>query len=385
MHASSVSGEKLRRDGITRQVGGGSVSEQLGWSLNRRQFLKTVGVAGGVLVVPSSMLAACGDGGEAADGELALVRYQLDWLKNSQFSGFYIADSKGYYANEGVQVRLLPGADVASHEAVVAGGGAEMGTSSFLSRIVDAVNAGSDLVVVGAGLQQSPIGLMSMADNPIQSAEDILGKKIGLQEGSTSEIKLILELNGLDPEDWTEVPVGFDPSPLLEGQVDAYYAYLTSQPLIFESQGLHEGEDFVVVSFQDLGWYQYGMLAITKRSYLEENRDDVVGFMRATIMGWEETVQDPDAGIRLTMDEYGKDLGLDEETERQSLQAQLPLMQSDLTNEKGLYWMDLELLAGPMYEALSKGGRDQLPEPDSLVDLSVLEEAYGGKTSLLSD
>jgi ABC-type nitrate/sulfonate/bicarbonate transport system substrate-binding protein len=359
--------------------------------LSRRELLKRAAAAGGLLAVPSGLLAACGEdgdtdgggGGGGGGGGPTSVRYQLDWIKNSQFAGFYIADTEGFYADEALEVELLPGADVASHEAVVAGGGAEMGTSSFLSRIVDAVNAGSDLVVVGAGLQQSPIGLMSMADNPVLSAEDILGKRIGLQEGSTSEIRLILELNGLDPDDWTEVPVGFNPGPLLDGEVDAYYAYLTSQPLTFESRGLVEGEDFHVVSFQDLGWYQYGMLAITQRSYLEDNHDAVVGFMRATIKGWEGAIADPAEGVRLTLEEYGADLGLDEEVETAQLNAQIPLMQSDLTEEKGLYWMDLELLAGPMYDALERGGRDELPEPESLVDLSVLEDAYSGSTSLL--
>jgi ABC-type nitrate/sulfonate/bicarbonate transport system substrate-binding protein len=359
--------------------------------LSRRELLKRAAAAGGLLAVPSGLLAACGEDGDTdgggsgggGGGGPTSVRYQLDWIKNSQFAGFYIADTEGFYADEALEVELLPGADVASHEAVVAGGGAEMGTSSFLSRIVDAVNAGSDLVVVGAGLQQSPIGLMSMADNPVLSAEDILGKRIGLQEGSTSEIRLILELNGLDPDDWTEVPVGFNPGPLLDGEVDAYYAYLTSQPLTFESRGLVEGEDFHVVSFQDLGWYQYGMLAITQRSYLEDNHDAVVGFMRATIKGWEGAIADPAEGVRLTLEEYGADLGLDEEVETAQLNAQIPLMQSDLTEEKGLYWMDLELLAGPMYDALERGGRDELPEPESLVDLSVLEDAYSGSTSLL--
>ena len=361
-------------------------------SLSRRELLRRAALAGGVLVLPSGLLAACGDdgdggdgggGGGGGDGGTTAVRYQLDWIKNSQWAGFYFADSQGWYAEEGLEVDLLPGADVASHEAVVAGGGAEMGTSSFLSRIVDAVNAGSDLVVVGAGLQQSPIGLMSMADNPIQTAEDILGKRIGLQEGSTSEIRLILELNGLDPDDWTEVPVGFNPGPLLDGEVDGYYAYLTSQPLAFESRGLVPGQDFLVVSFQDLGWYQYGMLAITQRSYLEDQRDAVVGFMRATVKGWEQAIADPAEGVRLALEVYGQDLGLEEEVETPQLDAQLPLMQSDLTQEKGLYWMDLELLAGQMYDALRRGGREELPEPESLVDLSVLEEAYAGKTSLL--
>jgi ABC-type nitrate/sulfonate/bicarbonate transport system substrate-binding protein len=343
---------------------------------------------GGLLAVPSGLLAACGDDNGGGSGESGgagptSIRYQLDWLKNSEFAGFYIADTEGWYADEGLKVQFLPGADVASHEAVVAGGGAEMGNSSFLSRAVDAVNAGSDLVVVGAGFQQSPIGLMSMPDSPIHTAEDILGKRIGLQEGATSEIQLILKLNGLDPEDWTEVPVGYDPTPLLDGKVDGYYAYLTSQPLTFEAQGMVEGKDFFAVSFQDLGWYQYGMLVITKREYLNANRDLVVGFVRATARGWEEAVKDPAKGVQLTMDVYGKDLGLDEATETAQLDAQLPLMQSDLTQQKGLYWMDMDLLSGPMYEALRKGGRDTLPEPTSLVDLSVLEDAYAGKTSLL--
>jgi ABC-type nitrate/sulfonate/bicarbonate transport system substrate-binding protein len=125
------------------------------------------------------------------------------------------------------------------------------------------------------------------------------------------------------------------------------------------------------------------MLAITKRDYLTSNRDAVVGFLRATIEGWEQAIKDPAEGVQLTLDVYGKDLGLDQPTEAAQLDAQLPLMQSDLTQQKGLYWMDMDLLSGPMYEALRKGGRDSLPDPNQLVDLSVLEDAYQGKTSLL--
>jgi ABC-type nitrate/sulfonate/bicarbonate transport system substrate-binding protein len=350
---------------------------------SRRQFLKSSLIVGGAAAVPGWLLAACGKGGSGSGGQLTTMRYQLDWIKNSEFAGFYAADSDGYYKDEGITAKFLPGADVASQEAVVAGGGAEVGTSSFLSRIVDAVNSGSDLVVVGAGFQQSPIGLMSMAKNPIRTAKDIVGKKIGLQEGSTSEIKLILQLNGLDPNDWTEVPVGYDPTPLLHGQVDAYYAYLTNQPLIFEDMGLKLGKDFDVVSFQDLGWYQYGFLFITKRAYLQQHRDLVVGFLRATIKGWERVVADPKVGVDLTINTYGKNLGLKEHTETATLAAQLPLMQSPLTKQKGLYWMDLDLLGGKMYDALRKGGRTKLPPADKLVDLSVLTDVYGGKTSLL--
>jgi hypothetical protein len=47
--------------------------------------------------------------------------------------------------------------------------------------------------------------------------------------------------------------------------------------------------------------------------------------------------------------------------------------------------MDPEFMAGPVFEGIRATGRDELPEVDVLTDLSSLEEAYDGKTSLLDD
>jgi ABC-type nitrate/sulfonate/bicarbonate transport system substrate-binding protein len=356
-----------------------------GAGIDRRRFLQRAGLAAGGLLIAPAFLAACGDdddstsasGSGGGGGDTKTVKFQLDWLKNAEFAGWYMAADAGFYAQEGLESSLLPGADVASHEAVIAGGGAQMGNSSFLSRTVDAALAGSELVVVGAGFQESPAGLMSLPDNPIRTVEDIVGKRIGLQEGSAPEIDTLLKLAGL-PVDYEEVPVGFDPTPLTEGLVDGYYCYVTSQPLTLAREGIA----FETATMKQLGWQQYGMLMVTTREFLDGNRDTVKGYLRATIKGWELALQDKTKAIDLTMDQ-GQDLGLERDVEEDQLDAQIPLMQSELVDEKGLYWFDADLVAGPMYDALVASGRENLPDVDSIVDLSLLEEIYDGKTSLL--
>src|SRR5690606_9147810 len=134
-----------------------------------------------------------------------------------------------WYEDAGMSVEFLDGGDIASTAAVIAGGGAEMGIVSNMSRLVDAINEEADLVVVGTMLQQSPAGLMTLPDLEIDSAEDLVGLRIGTDEAGQNDINALFKVNGLDP-DWEHVRVGFDAAPLFEDQIDAYYAYVTSQP-----------------------------------------------------------------------------------------------------------------------------------------------------------
>ena len=277
-----------------------------GSPLTRRRFLGATALGGLAVAVPWSGLADRAAAARPASNDLKTLKFQLDWITNAQYSGWYMGDDAGDFAAEGLELSLLPGADVASHEAVLAGGGADFAISSYLSRLVDAVNADAEILLVGALFQRSPAGLMSSPDAPIKTPEDILGKRIGIQEGGQNEIDTILTLAGL-PLDYTAVPVGYDPTPLAEGAVDAYYCYVTSQPLTFDQQGI----PYALVTFEELGWPQYGALVCVRRDYLDANRDTVVGFMRASVKGWERAVADPQAAADLTIDRYGVDLALD--------------------------------------------------------------------------
>jgi hypothetical protein len=54
-----------------------------------------------------------------------------------------------------------------------------------------------------------------------------------------------------------------------------------------------------------------------------------------------------------------------------------------VTEEKGIFWISAEELGGPMYKALRASGRENLPPVEEVLDLSLIEDAYGGKTSLI--
>jgi ABC-type nitrate/sulfonate/bicarbonate transport system substrate-binding protein len=323
-----------------------------------------------VLPVLTGCAPSASDNDDAAAPEGATsMKLQLDWVKNAQFSGFFTADAEGYFADEGVDVEFLDGGDVSSTASVIAGGGAQLGIVSNMARLYDANEAGADLVAVGALYQTSPAGIMTTKDRTVASVDDLAGLEIGTDEAGQPDIDALFAVNGLEP-DWTPVRVGFDAAPLFAGKIDAYYCYVTNQPV---TSGL-QGDESNVVTFADLGFQSYAGLIVTTRDYLEEHRDDVKAFLSAAQKGWEQTADDPQAAVDLTLSSYGASLGLDEATEMGTLEAQLPLMRSDYTDEHGMFALDLEAISGPMYDALKATGRTELPEPAEVYETALLEQ-----------
>jgi ABC-type nitrate/sulfonate/bicarbonate transport system substrate-binding protein len=356
--------------------------------LDRRRFLGRSLAAGGVALLGGpTLLAACGDDDTAATGggsggsgsgsttDLSTV---FAWVKNVEWAGWWVADDRGFFADNGIAPGFVGGGPNAPEVTqVLEADDAQLGTASDTLSIIDAVAEGSDLVMIAAVLQQSPLGL-AWLDPEIRSLEDMVGKRIGGSPDSPLNIDAAFAVNDL-PNDYEFVPIGFDPAPLANGEVDVIVCFVTNQPTTLELQGLEP----ISRTFSDFGTPLYADAIIGKRGYLDENRELVVGYLRAVIQGWEQNMRDPEEGARLAVEEYGADLGLDLEQSIRENERQIELQQSDLTEEKGLLWMDTEFMAGPVFEGIRATGRDRLPEVDALVDLSFLEEAYDGRTSLL--
>lgn len=316
-------------------------------------------------------LAGCASGG-GTEPDTAPISFQLDWVKDSGFSGMFVADAEGYYAEEGLDVEFLDGGDVASTAAVIAGGGADIGIVSNVSRLIDAVQTGADLVAVGALYQESPAGLMTLPGVELTDVADLEGLRIGTDEAGSADIDTLFRVNGAEP-DWEDVRVGYDAAPLFAGQIDAYYAYVTNQPIPYEL----EGTEVNTVTFAELGFESYAGLIVTTHEFLESHRDEVVGFVRATQRGWQAAIDDPTNAAQVTMNDYGMDLGLDEATQVASLEAMVELMQSDLTVSDGLLAMSMASITGAQYDALLASGRTDLPDAADVFDTTVVADAAG--------
>ena len=332
--------------------------------MQRRQFLHA-----------ASAIALAGP--TAAHAQAKPVRVALGWINNVEYAGVWMALENGYFKEEGLDVKTLPGGPNAPLPPVtVAAGGAEIGYGNWLPYL-DAINRGNDFVLVAGTFPVSPLGIISLPAKPILKAADIVGKKILAQgPNERTAIDATLALNNL-PKEWEFVPAGFSPEPLLAKAGDGYTAYGTNQAVTLEvKMNMVRGKDFFFTSFDSMGYKSFANLVFVKREYLQAERATVVKFLRGLTRGWTEDLKDPAVAAKLAVNKYGADLGLDLKQQTRQNELQFEMLKNPDKPGAPLLTLDRDTIAGPMYAAARASGRDKLPEVDKLCDFSVMTEVH---------
>ncbi|CAN5570518.1 ABC transporter substrate-binding protein [soil metagenome] len=325
----------------------------------------------------TAMAAATGLAAPAVWAQAKPVRVALGWIYNVEYAGIWMALENGYFKEEGLDVKTLPGGPNAPPSPVtVASGGAEIGYGTWLPYL-DAVNRGNDFVLVAGTFPVSPLGILSLPAKPILKAADIVGKKILAQgPNERTAIDATLALNNL-PKTWEFVPAGFSPEPLLSKAGDGYTAYGTNQAVTLEvKMNMVRGKDFFFTSFDSMGYKSFANLVFVKRDYLQAERATVVKFLRALTRGWTENLKDPAVAAKLAVNKYGADLGLDLKQQTRQNELQFEMLKNPNKPDAPLLTLDRDTIAGPMYDAAKASGRDKLPEVDKLCDFSVMTEVH---------
>jgi ABC-type nitrate/sulfonate/bicarbonate transport system substrate-binding protein len=329
----------------------------------------------------STLLAACGDDGSpstASSGgtkDLGTLNYQLSWVKNVEFAGAYIADTKGYYTSAGFStVNLMAGGPSVAQDAVVAAGKALIGISSP-DITAAAILKGAPLMIVGAQYQKNPFAIMSLATAPINTPQDMIGKKIGVQATNEPVWNAFLKANNIDPSKITKVPAQFDPSPLVSKEVDGWFSFFTNEPNLLKTKGV----DTAVMLLNDHGYPMVSETYVVKKSSLSSDRDRLKGALIGDVKGWTDSVADPKTGADLAATKYGKDLKLDAAEQTLESTAQNSVVSTADTKANGLFTITDELLDETI-KTLALGGVTITKE--QLFDLSLIQEIYTGNPSL---
>jgi ABC-type nitrate/sulfonate/bicarbonate transport system substrate-binding protein len=320
-------------------------------------------------------LAACGDdsdsaasgGGDEGFGEMSL---QFSWIKNAEFLGEYVADDAGYYTDAGFDsVNLVSGPS--SGVAELLQGTVEVALNDAVSVGTAVANEDAPLKIIGTTYQKNPFTILSLADGGnIATPQDMAGKKIGVQDSNTALFKALLAANGIDEGQVTIVPVQYDPSVLVNGEVDGFVAYLTNESITVANGG----HAVTNLPFADNGLPFVAETFTVTDQTLAEDREMLKAFLVAEIKGWTDVLADPDAAVDLLLEQYGADLGLDREVEVQAAHtANDELITSPETEENGLFTISDELQQQTV-ESLAGAGIDV--EVADLFDLSLLQEVY---------
>jgi ABC-type nitrate/sulfonate/bicarbonate transport system substrate-binding protein len=358
--------------------------------LGRRRLL----TAGGIAAVAGPVLAACSSSSSSSSPavtgssstasasssavpDLGALSYRLSWIKNVEFAGSYIADTKGYYKAQGFSsVNLIAGgASATPMEADVATGKALVGVSSP-DITGAAILKGAPLKIIGAQYQKNPFAIMSMAKTPINTPQDMYGKKIGVQVSNTSVWNAFVKAANLDVSKIKVVSVQFDPTPLTQGTVDGWFSFITNEPNELESQG------FKVSTFllADYGYPLVSETYMATTATISSKPAALKAFLMAELKGWKDNIADPKLGATLTVNTYGKGLGLAIPEQTLEAEAENKLILNADTTKNGLFTVTDALIEANL-KTLAIGGLKLTSS--QLFDLSLLEEIYQENPSLI--
>lgn len=315
-------------------------------------------------------------GSTAPAADLGAMDLRLSWIKNVEFAGSYMADTNGYYSQVGFSsVNLIAGGPSAqAAEIDVSSGTALVGLSA--PDLVSAANAaGGELVIIGAQYQKNPFCVMSLATNPVATPEEMYGKSFGLQAANQAVWDAFVAASGLDDSQIEKFPAQFDPTPLVNGEVDTWFSFITNEPNLLKVEGI----DTVSFLLADFGYPLVSEVYVVKKETIENERDKLKAFLLAEILGWHDVLKDPEAAAELTVTKYGSDLGLTAEEQVLEVHAENELIWTDDTKANGIFTITPELIAANI-ETLAKAGIDTTAE--ALFDTSLIDEVYAENPDL---
>jgi len=217
----------------------------------------------------------------AAD-QPARITVQLDWVPEPEHGGFYQAQAKGYFREEGLEVILLPGGPGAQVVPSVATGKADVGQADDISTLLQQAE-GLPLVQFAAVFQDDPSGILVHADSPVRRFEDLQGKTIIARPGWPF-LEFLKRKYGLTVN---VVAQNFSSAAFLGNKEALQQGYYIAEPFHITQAG---GKMPRFLSTWDAGFRGYAVL-ITNRRFARERPADLRAFTRAYIRGWRDYLE----------------------------------------------------------------------------------------------
>ena len=252
---------------------------------------------------------------------------------NLPFVAVYVAQEKGFFAKQDLEVDIQH-APTGGSIKFVAAGEVDVTTAdaaSLLKRVSDQELPVLAIVLFGQRGQQAFVGLEASG---MRTPADWVGKTFGYKGGSPPpEYLAVLAAAGVAADSVDSVRVGFNPRVLTDGDVDILAVFKSNEPDTIRKTLGHE---VVVWDPGDFGVPAIGLTYVTHTELANEKPDLLERFLKATLNGLRYAVDNPDEAVDIVMK-----FAPNEDREHQAfmLATEIADAKSPLTDEHGLGWM----------------------------------------------
>jgi len=215
---------------------------------------------------------------------------------NLPFVAAYMAQAKGFFADEGLDVEIQHSSG-GEHLQLLLSGEVDFITGTAAQAVRQRTE---DLPIRAIALfgQRGDQGYVAHAGAGIEGPADFAGHSVGFKGGVVpAELLAMLGSVGLTEDDIELQSVGFDARVFTEGQVDIYPVFLNNEPDTIRRAGV----DITVIDPTDFGVPTLGLTFLAREETLAEDPELVERFLRASMRGAQYAAEHVDEAVEVTL------------------------------------------------------------------------------------
>ncbi|ACS83857.1 ABC transporter substrate-binding protein [Musicola paradisiaca] len=233
------------------------------------------------------------------------VTLQLKWVPQAQFAGYYVAQEKGFYKQEGLDVTIKPGGTDISPVQVIAGKSADV-IVNWMPDALAAREAGVPLVNIAQVFDRSGMMLTCKKSSGVAAPADLKGKTLGVWFGG-NEYPFFNWMNKLGYKPDVDIKVlkqGFNVDPLLQNQAACISTMNYNEYWQLIDAGVKK-DDLITFAYEDQGvsTLEDGLYVLGPNLKDPAFVAKMAKFLKASFKGWNYAVNHPDEAAKIVVAE----------------------------------------------------------------------------------
>lgn len=230
------------------------------------------------------------------------IKMVLNWKFEGPQAWFFLAQDKGYFKDEGLDVEIDQGEGSAASIPKVASGAYQAGFGD-INALIDLASKRPAEAPVGVFMLYNtpPFTVVVKQDSPIKTAKDLEGKTIGgpANDGALKLFPAFTKIAKIDASKITitNMAPNLREQMLARGQIDAAFGYVTTVSFSAKAMGMDAAKDLRFIRYGDYGMDLYSNTVFFSRSFVKASPKAVQGFVKALNRAIKEVVANPDAGV----------------------------------------------------------------------------------------
>ncbi|HOW22493.1 MAG TPA: ABC transporter substrate-binding protein [Sedimentibacter sp.] len=236
-------------------------------------------------------------------GESVKIDIVLDWTPNTNHTGLYVAQAKGYFEEEGLEVTIMQPPEGGA-EAIVGGGGAQFGIS-FQDYLAPnyASNTPMPITAVAAIIQHNTSGILSLKEDGIDRPSKLPGHNYATWNLpiELAIIKKVVEDDGGSFDEIELIPSTVtDVITALQTDIDSVWVYYAWDGIATKVKGLETN----FLNFADYGKEldYYSPVLFVNDDFAKANPQIVKKVLSAVKKSYEFAIENPEEAAQILLE-----------------------------------------------------------------------------------